>query len=357
MNIKRLFIALKKSVKNNKELIKLAKPYFLFLENGNYYIDYVSRIIYKTSEQRKYKNEAIHTYDGFYAYGNKKNKIMLFFSTILHRKRFTIRQKQNKYHYTLGIIGSQRDSIKLFDYQNNVVASFYFNSLKKEKIIENRSKISGVGYQAPRLFESDRLAMQFNAMVEQLIIKKDYDYNEGIISWFKRMISFDDKDFNCFADKSISQKQYFVIRNFLTKYNFKKELMIFEENIKMGHYKVTLCHGDFYPLNFIYDGSKYYVIDYECVCVRHTMFDFFTFIFKSYYIFKDERLINKYFNGEYDPFLESLFKKNGSVYHKNAKTLYFLINLIELYDYRLNDGFQFVFKLLVEKFKAFFSCV
>ena len=176
-------------------------------------------------------------------------------------------------------------------------------------------------------------------IVEKMIDKVTFDHEAGF--------DFIIKDFTrIFKNKNILSYQYVCqekdiegINKFFSCYENNNKALKLSENIKKfidkGYYKKCISHGDLYYNNLIFDGEKFYYIDFECVNDHFFVFDILFYIFFESFRWENDLLITNYFNGVYDQQLEDIFKLNAVEYDKELKKTYLFIILFEYYGYKI----------------------
>lgn len=110
-----------------------------------------------------------------------------------------------------------------------------------------------------------------------------------------------------------------------------------------GAYRI-ITHGDLWSSNMLFDGKRYYIIDFERVGERFFLFDFFLFIVSEWQFFKDDKLISSYLNGEFDEKLSIAFSLLSLRFRKENRRQYLLTFFVEMYAERWqyfsdNDAF------------------
>lgn len=350
MIFKQFINAREKSIEHKKELVLMVKPFFPLLKNGLYYVDYVSRIIYRWTYFKKYKQETMHTYDGYHSSYNSTRRFRRIISLLIHNRPFLVFHMKNTYSYSLVIISHGKDTIKLFDYKNKHVASFYFDSTLKNINFVNKKRLYDMGYNVPKTIIPDAYITSKNGQIEEMIEKKDYNHEQGIIHWIDRISKFNNNKYNMLCDKNDLSLRYNSILNYLIANNFSQEVELFNKFVDDNCYIIKPCHGDFYPLNYIFDGKEYYAIDYEFSCNKIFFYDFIIYLCKCFIMYKEVYLLEKYFNGAYDESLVIFFKSNNVSFASNAKLLYLIVGLIEMYNFRFDSGFDYTSKLILDKF-------
>lgn len=113
---------------------------------------------------------------------------------------------------------------------------------------------------------------------------------------------------------------------------------------------LSITHGDFAPGNVVFVDGKIVVVDWETAGIAPFYYDFLHYLMAEYIRTGNDDMINDYFNGVFDDFLEKLFALNDEFYNPSLKHMYYYICVISrLILFYKKDGLQFEGMLVKDK--------
>lgn len=316
------FVLQKKSFKNI--LIK----YKVFLKNGTYKPNctftqwsYKSRINENILQEQLYatKNQSVHI--GFL------NKLKRFFI----KKYFSIKLNSVDKIFSGESLLLSRVSGggRVIDYSSEQILAFYHNAKEMHDILEKRKLFPETIFNTSPIFKvNDEHAFY----VEKYIFKKSYSLDDA---------------FKYVCDTTLAYQESKYCKSYVYNINMqnddlmpiigdKKFCLNIISFIRSNNYYRCLCHGDLYRNNIIFDGSKYYYIDFELAGDCIFFFDVLYFAMMEYYRFNNSLIIDGYFRGEIDEYFCKLFNVHGATYKPELKKTYFFIMLYEYFCIKYN---------------------
>lgn len=96
-----------------------------------------------------------------------------------------------------------------------------------------------------------------------------------------------------------------------------------ESVIGMNHNGRIIQHNDLWRENILFDGTRFFIIDYEEVEENYFLYDFFTFIHSESVFYGDDSLLDNYFACKYDVLIKQLSKKYNIKYDAKDKMKYY----------------------------------
>ena len=244
---------------------------------------------------------------------SKKKSLISYIYKMIAKKKWNIQNQKGYFEGTKLLIPNNDTGFKVFDEHH--VLTYYHDITCKNKIMENRDKISCV-FSIPQIVEN-----RYNYVIEEKITNHNFDANHFICYLFESYIEF-------FQQKQICIQQ--DLSGYKTKYKklFKKFYHYFE-NIPSK--QTILQHGDIWNGNILLD-DQYYIIDFEICKNRFYLYDFFFYLYSYLFIYDDCTYLDYYFRGDYDTILSIYCDALGVFYDAGCKGLYFkqfMLNFIE----------------------------
>lgn len=197
---------------------------------------------------------------------NKANEVLNAECTIVKRlqggmSNYTYLIKANEAFYTLRILGEEADKfidrkkelehIKLFESFNITNSLVYFDEitgLKISKYIEGTP-----------LSEIDSSLYPYDKIVEVLKIIHNIDVKTSPYNFFERLETYE----------GYLKVLGFDFPNIYNK--LKKKLLLYKDYLEENN--SCVCHGDSQPSNFIYDGEKLFIVDFEFSGYNNPIYD------------------------------------------------------------------------------------
>lgn len=254
------------------------------------------------------------------------------------RHLYTINEVRPIFDGELLLIPSTSYGVKIFS--KNQVLTFYNNKNIMHKIIDNKEWCNYI-FNTPITIEYGE-----NFVIEEFIKNKPEKDDEKIAFFMNAYITFFKKDN---TDITIAKHENKRLKYALLFKNFYKK-------ISTKNYETIIQHGDMWSYNIIFNGEKFYVLDYENVSKKYILFDFFTYIYNEAIIHKNNRLLDKYRTGKYDDLLFKYMESLNLIFLKERREEYFKTFLSELlYEKMQNYGPRTYIKELLKMKKTYNS--
>lgn len=168
---------------------------------------------------------------------------------------------------------------------------------------------------------------------EVFIQKIEYDHEKGfdfVISDITKF--FLTKKFSC-RQYIMDNREFDKIETYFNSLDMSNKGLLFLRKLKLfikqENYIKCLCHGDMHYNNILFDGKKYYYIDFERVGEHFFLYDILSWIYCESYYFGNDLLLNNYLNGKYDRQIREIFNLNKIAYDPRLKGIYMFIMLYE----------------------------
>lgn len=281
-----------------KTLKNISKIYGNYLENGCYIFnkDYTQIININNSEK-------IQTYaNKLNFFSRAKRTLINLPKYIFVNKKITINNKEKIFEGNLVLIPSKEYGVKIFS--NNKILTIS-DDKKYIETINNNKKIMSNIFDVPKTISLDE-----NLIIEERVPNFKYDKEEALIYILNSYINYFKN--NKITGSIINKKRNKLIEKSFTRY----------ENIIIN--LEIMQHCDIWSENIIYNGNRYYIIDYENVKKEYILYDFFTFIYSEVYMNKNYKLLNNYFSGLYNEYLNQYFILLGMKFDKEKLKDYYI---------------------------------
>lgn len=224
--------------------------------------------------------------------------------------------KDKVYNGSEIIISSSLSEYKIFDFHHKSVLTLY-SSIDKMMQVERNKQIFSIAYKTPSTYSVCR---DRSFVVEEMIPHEAVNVENAFAYLCENM--------NVFIKKQRERNNIYEIDFKSSWFHFKNK---FGDSCMLEEGTITIMcftHGDLWSSNIIYDGSNYYVTDFEHADKRYFLYDFFFFIFTEWHLNKNPLLVDNYFGGNYDRYLYAIFDQVGYSYNPNKRQKYFLIFLV-----------------------------
>lgn len=302
-----IHIAFLKS-RRNLGVIREISPY---LEKGFYQNSLSFDRIHRIGEKTRMKVKTFSSYGELYPFSacliKLYNSITAYF----------VRNSYKDFMGTDVIISSSLTEYKVFDYCTDRVLTYFKSEKKMDRIIRDKKLFIDV-FRVPRTLT---INYKNSFIIEEMISHHDFDVRqafEELCSDISKFILYNSTYLE--RDPNYHNKCKFFSDRF-----GQSELLI--ESIGS---LMTLTHGDLWSSNCIFDGEQFYITDFERVGKRYFLFDFFLFIFTEWHLNGNAALIDNYFNGRYDRYLDLVFKGCSLTYENESRQSYFLAFLVSI---------------------------
>ena len=298
----------------NRNIVKAHRS---FLKGGTYKNSLTGDYIYEKSSPSYLKAQT------FSSLSQCNNFIDMLLNLLVDLFMYRVRENgEKKFQGTEMILSSSKTETKIFSIDNNEVLTKY-KDVEKLKRVELDKKYFGQFFNVP---ETKTVNIEECYVVEKFIAHKKFEpvnafsyFSEVLINYLyaiRDTISYDEAG----DEKKIKKFSNYV------------------GDSKMLHRVVGLpklmVHGDFWNFNVIYDGRKYYLIDYEKKGVRFFLYDYLCFIFSEYTLLNNNRLLKTYLSGGFDETLSEMFGAIGCRFNEKMREVYFLAFLVEILNER-----------------------
>ena len=305
MGILRLVIV--KYLRNRRIIKQIA----VFLKGGRYRNSVAYDCIYN--------NNAPSVLDGISFSAKESNQFVSnkLVSGINRFFLYSVSDKDTKFFKgTEVLISSSLTEYKIFDFENNLVLTLY-QSIDRMKQINNNKSLYKNCFNVPQTIVFNP---ELSYIIEELVPHVPYSIVEAIESIGDSICKSLAYQKDCiYSDKKLFKKQC----TFFSSRFGNSNLL----NNKTGSI-ISLTHGDLWSSNVIFNGEKYFVIDFERVGQRYFLFDFFTFIFTEWLLNENSLLVDKFFSGQFDNLLKKMFTSIRMDYYAAQKEEYFISFLV-----------------------------
>lgn len=296
---------------------KIVRDHKAFLKEGKYKMSVKGDYIYEKSSGSNLKEKTYSSLTHF-------NKNFVFFlNKIADLFTYTVRYKGEKFFYgTEIILSSSLTEVKIFETENREVLTRYRDKEKLRKILLDKEYF-GQYFNVPKTIKTD---IKNSFIIEEFIKHTKFESKEALDYFCGALIKyFNEIRETVLYDNSGDEKRVSIFANNIGQSGFLSRIV--------GMPKV-IVHGDFWRLNVIYDGTQYYIIDFEKKGVRFFLYDFFCFIFSECTLLEDDRLLESYFNGDYDDRLSKMFEVIGEKFDESLRGEYLIAFLVEILNER-----------------------
>lgn len=318
-------------IKRKKMIINTLHEISDCLSPGEYVIDKYLRFIY-LQDQTAYRNACALVGKNYLKPIVKAAiycvRTFLFRSTMIIERQ----GKENEHNFcgTVCYIGIDRDSsIKVFDFNNKKVLTFYMNPAKYMLNRENSLYFKSYFNIPELLYTDDKRCI----MIERLVRSKPVDasalndvikrvfvcYNHYFIK-VKESCSYDCMTFDSVLHDKEDEISDFILRNI-------------DDELKKVEYPYLKLHGDLWLPNIIMDEDKgeIYYIDFEMADAYVFFYDLFWLITEQAFIKNKFSLIRNYLLGDYDHYFMNIFHIFGLEFNTLRRLDYLNIFFLEFY--------------------------
>lgn len=298
----------------NRNLVQEHKVY---LKDGLYKNSLRGDYIYEKSSRSYLRGK---TYSSLIHFNSFVDSILYLFVNF-----FTYRvsnKKESKFHGTEMILSSSLTEVKIFDFKSQEVLTKY-RDVDKLKRLQIDKGYFGKYFNVP---ETISLSIIDRYIIEKFIPHVKFEPEAALQYFCEKFTAYiiDIRD-TVIIDKEGDQKRNSIFAN---------QIGNSEMLVKIVGLPKLMVHGDFWSYNVIYDGNKYYLIDYEKKGVKYFLYDFFCFIFSEITLLKDSHLLKSYINGDYDVVLSKMFDSVGIRFEDSMRGEYFVAFLVEIFNDR-----------------------
>ncbi len=228
---------------------------------------------------------------------------------------------------------------KFFDYEKQMVLTYYMDLKKQERINKNRCIFANY-FSLPNMITYNTCD---HFIIESLIKQLEFDKSEAfecILKSYDVYIKDSDRLNDSVYDMTENIK---IFQRVFGKSKLFNDIII---------YPSIYAHGDMWSSNIMYDGNTYYLTDFENCGERYFYYDFFTYLFSEWLLNKDASLLCKYFKGGYDTWLIKTSASVNCTFNVKSRGTYFLYFLVEMYAIRWQHSMKMnsVVKKVINQF-------
>lgn len=90
-------------------------------------------------------------------------------------------------------------------------------------------------------------------------------------------------------------------------------------------------HGDLWKSNMLFDGEKFYYIDFEQTGERPFFYDIFMYFVSDAFVLHDRYLLNKFISGEFDVLIRQISESLNYKFDNTKRRLYLSLFVFELF--------------------------
>ena len=217
---------------------------------------------------------------------------------------------------------------KVIDYFAKEMLSYFANDLQMRSVIEKRFVWRKLGYKVLPVKKIDEKNCFFT---EDFIDKRDYppeigfDYIKDDILRCHKFCG--GEACRPYTPDEIDRKSEEMKKRAGAWTGVSAAI----DYIRSDEYVKRICHGDLYRNNLLFDGKEFYYIDFELLSEHVFYFDVLNYIMCERLMFDNGSMLDNYFCGAYDEYLEKLFFANGCKYDPAMKKVYYFTVLYEYY--------------------------
>lgn len=292
-----------------------------YLANGVFcnslYCDY----IYEESHKCHFDNVTFASS----SYQNPLAKIIIAFVT----KIVKYKNKKNNgegFGGTEIIISSSLNEYKIFNIEKKAVLTLYSDRDKMNRILANKKKFE-LFFNVVKTLEIDKTN---SYCIEEYICHNFFDKEKAFFYIAAQYAEYV-KVVSCYKNEKIEAYILFFAQR------FGESDLLFQ----IKDFPMIFSHGDLWKSNVIYDGSRFFITDFEVAEPRFILYDLFCFIFTEYVSYDDSTMIRNYFKGKYDGCFSELLLSANIVFDKEKRGLYLLAYLVSVLYERWKTYFAF----------------
>ena len=259
----------------NRKIFNTIRPY---LSKGTFRNSIHCDYIYEVSRKRHFEKITFASF----SYQNPIAKIIIAFVTNIIRYK---NRNGGGFGGTEIIVSSSHQEYKVFNIEKKKVLTLYSDPDKLNRILGNK-RIFENTFDVAKTIEVNK---KDTYCVEEYIEQNLFD-KEKAFQYIADQYAEYAKNASCCKDEKIDDRcKYFALR-------FGKSDLL---NL-IKDYPMIFSHGDLWRSNVMYDGSRYYITDFEAAKSRFILYDLFCFIFTEYVLYNEPSMIQCYFQGKYD---------------------------------------------------------
>ncbi len=245
-----------------------------------------------------------------------------------HCGQVTLKNPSLLYDGDVALLFRKPGAGKIINYSKKEILSFFREKKQMQEIFEKQSTWQSFGYPAPAILQTDE---EHLFLIEEYIEKQDFSPEAGF-EFIKNDILLhqkacgDDGLIVCLPEELAEKVE--GLKRLEGEWEGVSGVIDF---IQSPNYIKRVCHGDLYRNNLIFDGQKFWYIDFELLCPRVFFFDVVVYFLYEFLIFENDKMLKDFFAGKYDAYFSELFSVNHSVYDPAMKKAYLFLTLYECF--------------------------
>lgn len=321
--IKKIFFAIGK-IKEGRRILKKYAPY---LDNGTY----ISNKTFEVFSLSKMAKDGLKESNYIFSKKNNKRNGGGFFSFFLKTFKIKIKTKNKKFYGQILLRSASRNETRIIDKQSGKMLTIFKNKERFDSILKKRLDFAKY-YKTTDIFSID---YDNNMLIEQYIEKSQYDYLDGLSNIIEQVKSacFKIKEDGNLLKISKATIDLFVPRiiDFCDLYglcnDIKRSLLDF---VQKERYLGIITHGDLSYYNLIFNGEKFYCIDFESVTKRVFFFDIFYYVFHRFLYSGDKKYVLDFSKDVIKCNIKDLFNFFNLESSEKDLIIYFIFMLFQL---------------------------
>ncbi len=328
--------------KNKSRFLKAHK----FLKKGRYFTNESGTLWYPKKLKKKALPENNHIIlQQVYDQTAKKAKTGIKGKLIERFYSLRVKSQPLFFEGDVALLSRNPGVGKVINYSQKEILSFFEDQAQMCQVIEKHDAWKNLGYAVLPIFQVNGTQCFFT---EEYIQKQNFLPEEGF-EFIKddillRQKACGDDGLIVCSPEELAEKVE-GLKRLAGKWEGVSAAIDF---IQSPNYVKRVCHGDLNRNNLIFDGEKFWYIDFELLSPHIFFFDVISCFISGYLIFENDTLLNAFLAGEYDAYFSELFSVNHSVYDPAMKKVYLFLTLYEYFCESFKTDIPF------DKFKSVF---
>lgn len=225
------------------------------------------------------------------------------------------------------VLTSSRKEYKIFDYINREVVTLLSDIEKQGKIEENKSFFSKY-FNVPQTIE---YIPNIYYQKEKLIMHVPFNKEDAFVDVLHKYLYY------CTSNNFIqNEERYWKERRFVFSERFGDSDLLME----LEKFPIIYTHGDLWSSNVIYDGTSFYITDFERGYSRFFGYDLMTFLCSEWIINNDNSLIDKFLSGKWDLPFKKITHLYSLSFDGRMKELLLLAFIVTIFFERWRDTYE-----------------
>ena len=260
--------------------------------------------------------------------GTRFRKIKQALSDRRHCKRITLKEHQQFFDGDAAILTRSLGNGKIINYEKKEILSFFASEERMQEILEKRQIWQSFGFSVPEIFQIDE---EHRFLIESLIEKQVFSPEQGFDFVTKDLLRYQMTP-DLGTVPPLSQEELAKKVEGLKKVSdLWGGVPMVIDFVQSKNYVRRICHGDMYRNNLMFDGEKFYYIDFELLAPRVFFLDVMFYMTNEFLQYNNDTLLKNFFAGEYDVYLKDLFAANHSEFDPSLKQVYYFLALYEYF--------------------------